>query len=205
MVRRKRDCPKFRLRWKGPFTVVRRLSDLNYLVRVARNKEIVVNVNKMKRCRQETPPLPSATKSSSLRESEGNEEEGEPNEIHVNLPTPYSYVADSNNEVPIPLPMENPLECEGKTQGSTQETRAADVDRESRTRYWLRRKPTDILTAPDDADSEVVREPTDNEATETDPLTHPIDEVGQEPIPNEGNQNLRYHLRPLPGRKLDSF
>jgi hypothetical protein len=34
--------------------VIRRLSDLNYLVMVTRNKEIVVNVNKMKPCHQET-------------------------------------------------------------------------------------------------------------------------------------------------------
>jgi hypothetical protein len=42
VTRCKRSCPKFLLRWKGPFKVVRRLSELNYLVRVARNKEVVM-------------------------------------------------------------------------------------------------------------------------------------------------------------------
>jgi hypothetical protein len=43
-------CPKFRFRWKGPYEVMWRLSDLNYLVKIARNKEVIVNVNKMKKC-----------------------------------------------------------------------------------------------------------------------------------------------------------
>jgi hypothetical protein len=30
--------------------VVRRLSDLNYLIKLSRNKEIVVNVNEIKKC-----------------------------------------------------------------------------------------------------------------------------------------------------------
>jgi hypothetical protein len=179
--------------------VVRRLSDLNYLVRVARNKEIVVNVNKMKRCHQATPPLPSTSKRSTLRELEGNGEENETEEEGISLPTPYSNVANCNNEAPIPLPMENPLECEDNTQGLTQETRVTDVDRGSRIRYWLRQKPIDVLTAPEDADSEVVRESIDNGATKTDPLTPPIVEIGQEPIPDEGRKSFRYHLRPLPG------
>jgi hypothetical protein len=71
MARRKRDCPKFRLRWKGPFEVVKRLSDLNYLVRVAQNKKVVVNVNKMKRCHQKTPPLPSILKAFRLQNQKG--------------------------------------------------------------------------------------------------------------------------------------
>jgi hypothetical protein len=58
MVKGRRGCPKFRLRWKGPYEVLRRLSDLNYLVRVTRNKEIVVNVNKMKRCHKSVPMVP---------------------------------------------------------------------------------------------------------------------------------------------------
>jgi hypothetical protein len=49
MIRSKRDCPNFRLRWKGPYEIIRRLSDLNYLIRVLWNEEVVVNVNKMKK------------------------------------------------------------------------------------------------------------------------------------------------------------
>jgi hypothetical protein len=56
MTKRKRGCQKFRLRWKGPFEVVKRLSHLNYLVKVTRNKEMVININKMKRCYRKVPP-----------------------------------------------------------------------------------------------------------------------------------------------------
>ena len=50
MMIRKQRCSKFRIRWRGPYEVIRRLSDLNYLAKFSRNKEIVVNVNKMKKC-----------------------------------------------------------------------------------------------------------------------------------------------------------
>jgi transposase InsO family protein len=55
MTKGKRGCPKFRVRWRGPYEVLRRLSDWNYLVKIARNKETVVNVNKMKRCHKVVP------------------------------------------------------------------------------------------------------------------------------------------------------
>lgn len=42
MIKGKRGCPKSRLRWKGPYEVLRGLSDLNYVIRIARNKEIMV-------------------------------------------------------------------------------------------------------------------------------------------------------------------
>jgi hypothetical protein len=32
MVRGSHGCPKFRLSWRGPYDVIRRLSDWNYLV-----------------------------------------------------------------------------------------------------------------------------------------------------------------------------
>jgi hypothetical protein len=34
MTKGKRGCPKIRLRWKGPYEVLRRLSDFNYLVKI---------------------------------------------------------------------------------------------------------------------------------------------------------------------------
>jgi hypothetical protein len=75
MVRRKRGCPKFRLKWKGPFTVVKRLSDLNYLVKLKRNKEVVVNVNKMKYCHQGISPLTPRSQGLSRSETDLSVEE----------------------------------------------------------------------------------------------------------------------------------
>jgi hypothetical protein len=58
MSKGKHGCPKFRLRWKGPYELTRRLSDLNYLVRIARNKEVIVNVSKTKKCFMRTVQQP---------------------------------------------------------------------------------------------------------------------------------------------------
>ena len=52
MMNSRKKCAKFRIRWKGPYEVIRRLSDLNYLVKLSRTKEIVVNMNKMNCFRQ---------------------------------------------------------------------------------------------------------------------------------------------------------
>ena len=48
----RKTCAKCRIRWESPFEVIRRLSGLNYLVKLSRNKEIFVNANKMKCFRQ---------------------------------------------------------------------------------------------------------------------------------------------------------
>jgi len=59
MMNSRQKCAKFRVRWKGPYEVIRRLSDLNYLVKLSRTKEIVVNVNKMKKCFRQTALRPT--------------------------------------------------------------------------------------------------------------------------------------------------
>ena len=58
MMNSRKKCAKFRIRWKGPYEVIRRLSDLNYLVKLSRTKEIV-NVNKMKKCFRQTALRPT--------------------------------------------------------------------------------------------------------------------------------------------------
>jgi hypothetical protein len=66
MVNRRRGA-KFKTRWKGPYEVIRRLSDLNYLIKLSRAKEIVVNLNKMKRCFRQ-PALQPTTERRSVRD-----------------------------------------------------------------------------------------------------------------------------------------
>ena len=41
---------KFRSRWRGPYLITRRLSDLNYQIQMKPGKCVVVNVNRLKRC-----------------------------------------------------------------------------------------------------------------------------------------------------------
>jgi hypothetical protein len=108
----------------------------------------------------------------------------------MTLPIPYNNFPNSYSAVTIP-PTETHAECEDQNQGPTreprvwQETRTSDEGRETRTKYWLRHRPTGTLTAPDDTTSEVIEEQTDNAATGIDPLTSPIVEVGQEPTPRK--------------------
>jgi hypothetical protein len=47
----KHQSSKFRLRWRGPFEIIKRLSDLTYLIRLRPHKDVVVNVNRLKLCR----------------------------------------------------------------------------------------------------------------------------------------------------------
>jgi hypothetical protein len=73
MIRVKHGCPKFRLRWRGPYEVIWGLSDLNYLVQVSRRKEVEINVNKMKKCCAKTAPPPRGTSDIPVLVQEGDE------------------------------------------------------------------------------------------------------------------------------------
>jgi hypothetical protein len=191
--------------------VLRRLSDLYYLVRVARNKEVVVNVNKMKRCHQKTPSLPSIPTGIPTAESERDGGQERTDEEGMTSPIPYNNFENSDSSVPIP-PVEINDEREDQTQDPTweprvrQETRITDDRRESGTRYWLRHRQEDTQAVPDDVASEAVEEQTDNEATGIESLTSQKVEVGQEQKRDEGNTSSpQYNFRPLPGRKLNNF
>jgi hypothetical protein len=72
MIRGKHSCPKFRLGWSGPYELVRRLSDWNYLLRVSRNKDLVVNVNKMNKCWANTASPPHGFRDIPARDQEGD-------------------------------------------------------------------------------------------------------------------------------------
>jgi hypothetical protein len=70
MVNSKRRCAKFRTKWKSPYEAIPRLSDLNYLVKLSRTKE-VVNLNKMKTCFRQKAVRPS-THRRSIRDMTGD-------------------------------------------------------------------------------------------------------------------------------------
>jgi hypothetical protein len=70
MVNSRQKCAKYRIRWKGPYEVIRHLSDLNYLVKLSRTKEIVVNVNKKKKCFQQTAIRPTTVQRSTCSKAE---------------------------------------------------------------------------------------------------------------------------------------
>jgi transposase InsO family protein len=213
MAKRKRGCQKFRLRWKGPFEVVRRLSDLNYLVKVTRNKDLVVNINKMKRCYRKIPPSSPVCIDNPPSASEENSGQEMMNEERVTSPIPYRHPANSNSSAQAP-PEDIDEAREDLTQDPTwtpgrwQETRNPTNEQstpmqESRARYWLRSRPADTQAGPDVTPPEVVDEHMDSEVMGPEPLTSPAGEVERDQIRDEGDRPLpRYNFRPLPGRTI---
>jgi hypothetical protein len=120
MTKCKRDCQKFRLKWKGPFEVVKRLSDWNYLVKVTRNKEILVNINKMKRCYWKGPPSPTVPTDIPTSASERGGGQDVTDEERVTSPIPYNHLANGISSAPAP-PVEIDEEREDLTQDPTWE------------------------------------------------------------------------------------
>jgi hypothetical protein len=53
----KKQRSKFRLRWKGPYQIIKRLSDLTYLIKINSSTKKVINVNRMKICKSRAEPL----------------------------------------------------------------------------------------------------------------------------------------------------
>jgi len=41
---------KFRTRWRGPYLITKRLSDLNYQFQIKPCKLAIMNINRLKRC-----------------------------------------------------------------------------------------------------------------------------------------------------------
>jgi hypothetical protein len=204
MVRRKRECPKFRVKWKGPFTVIRRLSDLNYLVKVRRNKEIVVNVNKMKHGYTKTPSHPNVIVDNL---SDGVSEPEEMDQERITSPHPYLHPSYDNESVVNP-PVETNDGHEDQIQdptwkpGAQLETQDNQDRVAGRHEYWLRDRPTNRQTVSSDDTPEVALETNDSESAEVDPPTNQPVETGQDETRNESNQIRRYNFRPLPGKKL---
>ncbi|KDR10042.1 hypothetical protein L798_00308 [Zootermopsis nevadensis] len=189
MNKGRQTCLKFRTRWKGPYEVVRRLSDLNYVVRLPEGREIVVNVNKMKGCygnlgsrRKDRPRTPPPT--------------------HVIGSDCEDTDSDGSGRDP-----EWELSQHYRTQ--VQGSRRPETDERDRVipRYSLRSRD-----APErlELENEVPADDTEGEAeVELDPegaeLDTPLcpsvvsDEVTDSH--GEGIDLPRYNLRPLPGRR----
>jgi hypothetical protein len=91
----KHGCPKFQLRWKVPYEVIWRISDLNYLVRIARNKEAIVNVNKMKRCCMRTYPQPHG-----IRKPQGQGNQDVTRNEEVTSSPFHDYFGNGSNSSP---------------------------------------------------------------------------------------------------------
>jgi hypothetical protein len=104
MSRVKRGCPKFRLSWRGPYEVIRKLSELNYLVRVSQRKELVVNVNKMKKCCVKTAQPLRETKDIPVRDQEGDESQDVADDEGIPPLASYDHFENESSSVLMPTP-----------------------------------------------------------------------------------------------------
>jgi len=73
---------KFRNRWRGPYLITRRLSDLNYQIQIKPGKFVLVNINRLKR--RHDPPKRERDKKENVpnpkREQSDNEWHNSDNE-----------------------------------------------------------------------------------------------------------------------------
>ena len=98
MVKSRQKCAKFRVRWKGPYEVIRRLSDLNYLVKLSSTKDIVVNVNKMKKCFRQTALRPTTKQRSTRSRAEDKPETLETYGTRYTRPDSQTLLSDATEE-----------------------------------------------------------------------------------------------------------
>jgi hypothetical protein len=210
MSRVKRGCPKFRLKWRGPYEVTRRLSDLNYLVQVSRRKELVVNVNKMKKCCGKIAPPPSETKDTPVRVQEGDESRDVANDERMTPLAPYDHFNNESSSVVTP-PTLTDERTEYQSQDPTWEpSRRQEVQRStdetsvsSGARYCLRSIQGENTVASGETPTEIEGEGVDTERLDADPPPSTLLETGNVRGEEEGpEQPPRYNLRPFPGREI---
>jgi hypothetical protein len=221
MIKGKGGCPKFRIRWRGPYEVIRRLSDLNYLVRVTRNKEIVVNVNKMKKYFRKTAETPSALAQSDAKGQDGM------NDDDVTSSAVYDYFETAHDSRPEPPAMTEETMKEQRHDPTWEPSRhheiqmrpdaTPEIRKEIGDRYWLRSRERENQVASDEIPLDEERKIPDAEVNEGDkeseeasstpfqaePSTSTPLEEGKLPVSEGDNTSAsRYNLRPCPGRKI---
>ena len=64
----------FRTRWRGPYLITKRLSDLNYQIQITPGKLAIVNINRLKRC-HDAPKRKKAKKATAPTIKENTTEE----------------------------------------------------------------------------------------------------------------------------------
>jgi len=118
---------KFRIRWKGPYEVIRRLSDLNYLVKLSRTKEIVVNVNKMKKCFRQTALRPSTEQRNTSNGSEDKLDTLETYGTAYTRPDSQTSHSDASENDPIENLTQEP-DCETYDPSHTRASSCGDAE-----------------------------------------------------------------------------
>jgi hypothetical protein len=189
MSRVKRGCPKFRLRWRGPYEVILRLSDFNYLVQVLPRKELVVNVNKIKRCCVKISPSQSRIRDISVRDQEGDKSQDVASDDGTTPPVSYEHIENEDSSVFTP-PSLTDEGTEDRSQDPTWEPsrrqefqrptdESPNTGRETVARYWLRSRQGENTVESGETPTGMQGEgTTDTEAVEVEPPESAVPEAG---------------------------
>jgi len=181
MVNSRQTCAKFRIRWKGPYEVIRRLSDLNYLVKLSRTKEIVANVNKMKRCFRQTALRPTSEQGTTCNRAEDIQETLEMYGTRNTTADEETHHSDAT-EVDMTETLTHDSDCEPYHQSHPRTSSCGDAETQ------------EGRTTSDALGTGVVNP----ESTPNEPLVI----KGIADTTEIGESAPRYNLRPLPGRNF---
>jgi hypothetical protein len=134
----KNQSSKFRLRWKGPFEVVKRLSDLTYLIRIKPNKEVVVNVNRLKLCRSVTvgKHLPRPSTRPSDKSIPLEQEHNPPDHTTEDCDTEQNLPIPRSQKVPLPLPAMTGRQPDEINDNQSDTDRSTDLNENTQDPPW---------------------------------------------------------------------
>jgi len=192
--------------------VIRRSTDLNYLVKLSRTKEIVVNVNKMKRCFRQTSIRPTTKQRCTRNRAEDKPETLETYGTRYTRPdsqTPHSSAIQKD----ITENLTQDTDREHYHPSRTRPPSCGDAEVQEGGSAWSK-YPTGTQAGEyhrDVGNSPQLSEGKEGSISET-LCTEGVnpEQTLSEPLEGEGVTNAgenvestpRYHLRPRPGRKV---
>jgi hypothetical protein len=211
MVKSRQKCAKFRVRWKGPYEVMQRLSDLNYLVKLSKTKEIVVNVNKMKKCFRQTALRPTTKQRSTRNRAEDKLETLETYWTRYTRPDSQTLLSDATEkdmtENLTQDPDFDPYHHSSTRNSSCDVTNVPEIDSRAR-KYPIGNQTGEYHREVDDipqvseGEGGTMSEQLCTELVDPGPTPKdPLEVEGVTDASEKAESTPRYNLRPRPGRK----
>jgi hypothetical protein len=177
---------KFRSRWRGPYLITKRFSNLNYQIQIGPGKHVTVNVNRLKRCHN--PPVKGTSKKivtspkTRLTDDDWGDTDDEP---LSNLCRP-KFIPSSRSGLQV-------VEIEGLGEAVTIDDTVQDGNNVN---------DSVIHDRPEDGQEEVGLGTVNDVPSETpETINHEQNTVQENSDEVEPNQPYPYDLRPLPGRR----
>jgi len=175
---------KIRNRWRGPYLITRRLSDLIYQIQIKPRKCVVVNVKRLKRCHN--PPRRKRDKKENVSNPKRDQSDSE---------------WDSSDDEPLNLLGQRRLI-------PSSQVRTPDVEYTVTPEETATTEPIQNIAPRDDNEQgdkdrqmEAIDTPSTSEQDVTDRPDEHTNSVGEEGSRSDQGQPYPYFLRPLPGRR----